>query len=153
MKAFSFRLETLLHLREMAKDKAVAEYGLSISRRENAEKALKERYLELENLRQEIGRKRSSGFSGSDQNGYNRSLERVKEKIVDSNSKLEEAKRIVLAKRELYLDADSQFKSMLKLKGKQKELHLEAETKKEEMQLEDIISSRFVFNQSTSNCS
>jgi flagellar biosynthesis chaperone FliJ len=47
MKAFSFRLETLLHLREMAKDKAVAEYGLSISRRENAEKALKERYLEI----------------------------------------------------------------------------------------------------------
>jgi flagellar biosynthesis chaperone FliJ len=77
----------------------------------------------------------------------------VKEKIIDSNSKLEEAKRIVVAKRELYLDADSQFKSMLKLKGKQKELHLEAETKKEEMQLEDIISSRFVFNQSTSNCS
>jgi flagellar export protein FliJ len=77
----------------------------------------------------------------------------VKEKIIDSNSKLEEAKRIVIAKRELYLEADSQFKSMLKLKEKQKEMHIEAEIKKEEMQLEDIISSRFVFNHSTSKCS
>jgi hypothetical protein len=40
---------------------------------------------------------------------------------------------------------------MLKLKEKRREQHIEAETKKEEMQLEDIISSRFVFNHSTSH--
>jgi flagellar export protein FliJ len=151
MKAFSFRLETLLHLREMAKDKAIAEYGLSISRREDAEKALEERKREMEDLREEIGRRRSTGFSGAEQDAYNRSIERGKEEIIDSNSKVEEAKKIVLAKRELYLGADSQFKSMLKLKEKQRDQHIEAETKKEEMQLEDIISSRFVFNQSTSH--
>jgi len=151
MKAFSFRLETLLHLREMAKDKAIAEYGLSLSRREDAEKALEERKREMEDLREEIGRRRSTGFSGAEQNTYNRSIERAKEKIIDSNSKVEEAKKIVLAKRELFLRADSQFKSMLKLKEKQRDQHIEVETKKEEMQLEDIISSRFVFNQSTSH--
>ena len=151
MKAFSFRLETLLHLREMAKDKAIAEYGLSLSRREDAEKALNERKREMEDLRDEIGRRRSTGFSGSEQNAYNRSIERAKEAIIDYNSKVEEAKKIVLAKRELFLRADSQFKSMLKLKEKQRDQHIEVETKKEEMQLEDIISSRFVFNQSTSH--
>ena len=151
MKAFSFRLETLLHLREMAKDKAIAEYGLSISRREDAEKALEERKREMEDLREEIGRRRSTGFSGAEQDAYNRSIERAKEAIIDSNSKVEEAKKIVLAKRELYFRADSQFKSMLKLKEKQRDHHIEVETKKEEMQLEDIISSRFVFNQSTSH--
>jgi flagellar FliJ protein len=151
MKAFSFRLETLLHLRELAKDRAVAEYGVAISKKEQAERALEERKREMEELRQEIGRRRSIGFSGSEQDGYNRSLERVKEAIVDSNSKLEESKKIVNAKRELYLNADSEFKSMLKLKEKRREQHIEAETKKEEMQLEDIISSRFVFNQSTSH--
>ena len=41
MKAFSFRLETLLHLREMAKDKAIKDYAISISNRENAEQDLK----------------------------------------------------------------------------------------------------------------
>jgi flagellar FliJ protein len=151
MKAFTFRLETLLHLRELSKDRAVAEYGVAISKKEQAERALEERKREMEELRQEIGRRRSIGFSGSEQDGYNRSLERVKEAIVDTNSKLEESKKIVNAKRELYLNADSEFKSMLKLKEKRREQHIEAETKKEEMQLEDIISSRFVFNQSTSH--
>ena len=151
MKAFSFRLETLLHLREMAKDKAIAEYGLAIARRENAQKVLQERKRQMKDLREEIGRRRSTGFSGSEQNSYNRSIERAKEAIIDCNSKFEEAKKIAQAKRELYLSADSQFKSLLKLKEKQRDRHIEVETKKEEMQLEDIISSRFVFNQSTSH--
>ena len=151
MKAFSFRLETLLHLREMAKDKAIAEYGLAIARREDAQKVLQERKRQMEDLREEIGRRRSTGFSGSEQNSYSRSIERAKEAIVDCNSNFEEAKKIAQAKRELYLSADSQFKSLLKLKEKQRDRHIEVETKKEEMQLEDIISSRFVFNQSTSH--
>jgi len=151
MKAFSFRLETLLHLREMAKDKAIAEYGLAIARREDAQKVLQERKRQMEDLREEIGRRRSTGFSGSEQNSYNRSIERAKEAIIDCNSNFEEAKKIAQAKRELYLNADSQFKSLLKLKEKQRDRHIEFETKKEEMQLEDIISSRFVFNQSTSH--
>lgn len=140
-----------MHLRELSKDRAVAEYGVAISKKEQAERVLEERKREMGELREQIGRKRSIGFSGSEQDGYNRSLERVKEAIVDSNSKLEESKKIVNAKRELYLNADSEFKSMLKLKEKRREQHIEAETKKEEMQLEDIISSRFVFNQSTSH--
>lgn len=151
MKAFSFRLETLLHLREMAKDKAIAEYGLAIARREEAQKVLQQRKRQMEDLREEIGRRRSTGFSGSEQNSYNRSIERSKEAIIDCNSNFEEAKKIAEAKRELYLNADSQFKSLLKLKEKQRDRHIEFETKKDEMQLEDIISSRFVFNQSTSH--
>ena len=150
MKAFSFRLETLLHLREMAKDKAIADYGLAIAKREASQNVLQERKLRLEDLREEIGRRRSTGFSGSEQSSYNRSIDRAKEAIIDANSNFEEAKKIAQAKRELYLIADSQFKSLLKLKEKQRDRHIKVETKKEEMQLEDIISSRFVFNQSTS---
>ena len=115
MKAFRFRLETLLHLREMAKDKAIAEYGLAIARREEAQKVLQQRKRQMEDLREEIGRRRSTGFSGSEQNSYNRSIERSKEAIIDCNSNFEEAKKIAEAKRELYLNADSQFKSLLKL--------------------------------------
>ena len=151
MKAFSFRLETHLHLREMAKDKAIADYGLAIAKREASQNVLQERKLRLEDLREEIGRRRSTGFSGSEQSSYNRSIDRAKEAIIDANSNFEEAKKIAQAKRELYLIADSQFKSLLKLKEKQRDRHIKVETKKEEMQLEDIISSRFVFNQSTSH--
>ena len=98
MKAFSFRLETLLHLREMAKDKAIAEYGLAIARREEAQKVLQERKRQMEDLREEIGRRRSTGFSERAK-FCNRSIERSKEAIIDCNSNFEEAKKIAEAKR------------------------------------------------------
>ena len=151
MKAFRFRLETLLHLRELAKDRTISEYGLSVSRREQAEQKLGEARNGLSELRDEIGTRRSVGFLGNDQEVFNRSLDLAKERIIDCNAKLEEAGRIEVAKRELYLQADSNYQSLLKLKEKKREEHIEYETKKEEMELEDIIGARFVFNQARSH--
>ena len=151
MKAFGFRLETLLHLRELAKDKAIAEYGLAVAQKEAAGKALEEAKDALRDLREEISIRRSVGFSGDDQETFNRSLVLAKEGIVDFNAKLEETRRIELAKRDMYLQADSSYKSLLKLKEKKREEHIERETKKEEIELENIIGSRFVFNQASSH--
>ena len=151
MRAFEFRLETLLHLRELAKDKAIAEYGLAVSKREEAENALREANDGLRDLRDEIGIRRSVGFSGNDQEVFNRSLVLAKERIVDCNAKVMDAGKIEIAKRDLYLQADSSYKSLLKLKEKKREEHIEYESKKEEMELEDIIGSRFVFNQASSH--
>ncbi len=151
MRAFEFRLETLLHLRELAKDKAIGEYGLAVSKREEAQKKLSEANDGLRELREEIGIRRSVGFSGNDQEVFNRSLVLAKERIVDCNAKVQEAGRIEIAKRELYLQADSSYKSLLKLKEKKREEHIEYESKKEEMELEDIIGARFVFNQASSH--
>jgi len=151
MRAFEFRLETLLHLRELAKDRAIAEYGLAVSKREDAENALREANDGLRDLRDEIGIRRSVGFSGNDQEVFNRSLVLAKERIVDCNAKVMDAGKIEIAKRDLYLQADSSYKSLLKLKEKKREEHIEYESKKEEMELEDIIGSRFVFNQASSH--
>jgi flagellar export protein FliJ len=151
MKAFGFRLETLLHLRELAKDKAIGEYGLAVSKREEAEKTLSEANDGLRELREEIGIRRSVGFSGNDQEVFNRSLVLAKERIIDCNAKVEEAGRIEIAKRDLYLQADSSYKSLFKLKEKKREEHIKYESKKEEMELEDIIGARFVFNQASSH--
>jgi len=151
MRAFEFRLETLLHLRELAKDKAIAEYGLAVSKREEAEKKLGEANDGLRELREEIGIRRSVGFSGNDQEVFNRSLVLAKERIVDCNAKVQEAGRIEIAKRDLYFQADSNYKSLLKLKEKKREEHIEYESKKEERELEDIIGARFVFNQASSH--
>jgi flagellar export protein FliJ len=151
MRAFEFRLETLLHLRELAKDKAIAEYGLAVSQREEAQKKLDEANDGLRKLREEIGIRRSVGFSGNDQEVFNRSLALAKERIVDCNAKVQVAGKIEISKRELYLQADSSYKSLLKLKEKKREEHIEYESKKEEMELEDIIGARFVFNQASSH--
>lgn len=148
MKAFTFRLETLLHLREISKDRAIKEYAQAISKREKLELDLKKAVKMLELLNAEINERRASGFSGFEQDGFNQSILRSKEVIIDLNSKVADSKNIESAKRNLYLRADSNCKSLLKLKEKKKEEHLKSEEKKEESELEDIIGSRFVFNQS-----
>jgi flagellar export protein FliJ len=148
MKAFTFRLETLLHLREISKDRAIKEYAQAISKREKLELDLKKAVKMLEVLNAEINERRASGFSGFEQDGFNQSILRSKEVIIDLNSKVADSKNIESAKRNLYLRADSNCKSLLKLKEKKKEEHLKSEEKKEESELEDIIGSRFVFNQS-----
>jgi flagellar export protein FliJ len=148
MKAFTFRLETLLHLREISKDRAIKEYAQAISKREKLELDLKKAVKMLELLNAEINERRASGFSGFEQDGFNKSILRSKEIIIDLNSKVADSKNIESAKRNLYLRADSNCKSLLKLKEKKKEEHLKSEEKKEESELEDIIGSRFVFNQS-----
>ena len=148
MKAFTFRLETLLHLREISKDRAIKEYAQAISKREKLELDLKKAVKMLEVLNAEINERRASGFSGFEQDGFNQSILRSKEVIIDLNSKVADSKNIESAKRNLYLRADSNCKSLLKLKEKKKVEHLKSEEKKEESELEDIIGSRFVFNQS-----
>ena len=148
MKAFTFRLETLLHLREISKDRAIKEYAQAISKREKLELDLKKAVKMLELLNAEINERRASGFSGFEQDGFNKSILRSKEIIIDLNSKVADSKNIESAKRNLYLRADSNCKSLLKLKEKKKVEHLKSEEKKEESELEDIIGSRFVFNQS-----
>ena len=148
MKSFTFRLETLLHLREISKDRAIKEYAQAISKREKLELDLKKAVKMLEVLNAEINERRASGFSGFKQDGFNQSILRSKEVIIDLNSKVADSKNIESAKRNLYLRADSNCKSLLKLKEKKKVEHLKSEEKKEESELEDIIGSRFVFNQS-----
>ena len=148
MKAFTFRLETLLHLREISKDRAIKEYAQAILKREKLELDLRKAVKMLEVLNVEINERRAIGFSGFEQDGFNQSILRSKEVIIDLNSKVADSKNIESAKRNLYLRADSNCKSLLKLKEKKKVEHLKSEEKKEESELEDIIGSRFVFNQS-----
>jgi len=149
MRAFTFRLETLLHLRELAKEKAIKEYAQSIAKRENTEKQLMNAVKELKDLNLIIGEKRRVGFSGFEQEAFNQSVLKAKEHIIDLNSKVSDRKNIEEAKRKLFLEADTNCKSLLKLKDKKKEEHLKIEIKKEETALEDVIGARFVFNQST----
>jgi flagellar export protein FliJ len=132
----------------MSKDRAIKEYAQAISKREKFELDLKKAVKMLEVLNAEINERRASGFSGFEQDGFNQSILRSKEIIINLNSKVADSKNIESAKRNLYLLADSNCKSLLKLKEKKKVEHIKSEEKKEESELEDIIGSRFVFNQS-----
>jgi len=115
MKAFTFRLETLLHLRERAKDQAIKDYALSISKREQAELSLRKAVQNLKSSNEEIKQRRAAGFVGFEQDGFNQSIVQLKEDIIGLNSKVAESKNIESAKRKIYLTADSNCKSLLNM--------------------------------------
>lgn len=146
MKVFNFRLETLLHLREIARDKALGNYAKAINVRQEKEKALQDSRSFLEELQLHIGQKRRDSFSGSSEESFDLSVKTAKERIIDAHKNLQHSIQSEEAKKRIYLKADSEYKSLLNLKEKQKEEHVRAESLKEERELEDIIGGRFVFN-------
>lgn len=146
MKVFTFRLETLLHLREIARDKALAAYAKAINKRQEREKALEVCRFHLENLQVQIGEKRKDSFAGSSEEAFDLSVKTAKERIIDAHKDLQESLHSENAKKGIYLKADSEHKSLLKLKEKQLQEHVRRESLREERQLEDIIGGRFVFN-------
>ncbi len=148
MKAFAFRLETLLHLREIAKDNALSQYGQSVVKRESTELRLNAKKQRLLELQSEIASRRAVGFFGASQQSYQRSLESAKDDIQSCHTELQMAQNIEESKRVLYLKADSAFKSFLKLKEKKREEHMAIESKKEETEMDDLIGGRFIYNQS-----
>lgn len=146
MKVFKFRLGTLLHLREISRDKALSNYAHSINARQEKERVLRDCQLYLESLHHQIGERRKNSFTGSKQESFDLSVSHAKEKILDANQDLQQALQTENAKKGIYLKADSEYKSLLKLKEKQYEEHFYTESLKEERELEDIIGGRFVFN-------
>lgn len=150
MKAFKFRLETLLHLREISRDKALSQYAHAINLRQDKEKELRASELRLVELQFQISEKRKNSFTGSKQEAFDLSVKHAKERILDANKNLQQSIQTEKAKKGIYLNSNSEYKSLLKLKEKQFEIHVRNETLKEERELEDIIGGRFVFNNITS---
>ncbi|HAU59161.1 MAG TPA: hypothetical protein DCW45_02215, partial [Opitutae bacterium] len=104
----------------------------------------------LESLQNRIKLKRSGYFFGQEEESYQRNIASVKNDILSVHKSLKNSQEIREAKRKLFLVAEAEFKSLEKLKEKQKIEHDQGEQKKEESQIDDIISARFNYNLKTS---
>ena len=104
MKSFKFRLETLMNLRELEKERAVKDYANAISSREKAESNLKTAIDSLAFLNHENCEKKGNlDFLGlSKKILIHQFYRQKKELIIDRNSQLEEAKSIENAKEETF---------------------------------------------------
>ncbi|MDA8775035.1 hypothetical protein N9N13_04825 [Opitutales bacterium] len=149
MRKFTFRLETLLQIRELAKEKAIVNYGKAIAKREKCEE---KRSLEMSNLtllKNQIKQNRILGFYAHQQSPFSLSLQSLKDKITLLNKQVDDARTAEDVKRKIFNEADSRYKSLLKLKSNQKSEHFSSESRKEDFELEDIINSRFLYNRFT----
>lgn len=144
MKAFSFRLESLLQLREDSREKALIGYAKSINARQKIEVELNALNEMLTKLHKDITLQRTSSLEGFTDQSFQNSMDSTKQQILNFHGKLEDAKKIELSKKKIFLAADGSFQSILRLKDKQSIAHISSQLKKEERELDDIISSRFV---------
>ena len=92
----------------------------------------------------DITMQRTSSLEGFTDQSFQNSMDSTKEQILNFHGKLEDAKKIELSKKKIFLAADGSLQSILRLKDKQSSVHLSTQLKKEERELDDIISSRFV---------
>ena len=99
MKAFSFRLESLLHLRESAREKSLVGYAKSIQNRQKIESELKNLEASLEKLHRDITSRRSSSLEASADQSFQKAVLSLKQNIVDCHAKLEDLKQIELSKK------------------------------------------------------
>tara|TARA_B100000959_G_scaffold247564_1_gene273929 strand:- start:72 stop:542 length:471 start_codon:yes stop_codon:yes gene_type:complete len=143
MKAFRFRLESLLHLRNLTRERCLKEYAYAISERRREEERCEELADRLAKIEISVATRREEGISGHDQDIFLASIDHAKEAL----GKQREATRQALAeeerKRISYLKSDMDEKTLLRLKERRKEEHQRDQETKEERALEDMIGVRY----------
>ena len=94
MKAFNFKLKTLLKLRQAFKEKALFNYGKAVHEAEEMQHSLSSLNHKLEDLHSSIKHRREKSFYGPEEEHYQRSIISVKNQILNLHSKLKSAHEI-----------------------------------------------------------
>jgi len=143
VRAFHFRLQTLLNLREMAREEALSTYANAIRQRELNEKRLTDCKSRLDELREAVAACRRESFTGAEQANFQQAVNLAKEHLLRQRNKLKRAKGVEEKARTSYVKADGEEKSLTNLKERRQEDHFQFELKKEERELEDVITARY----------
>ena len=145
MRAFIFRLETLLNLRKLERDEALSQYAKAISERKTSENMLSNAESKGFSIQELLRQKQKGSFSADEvfmlQSSYEKNLEIIKQRKADLSSKLTSEENF----KKLFIDKDTALKSISRLREVKNEEHLQNERKKEDLELEDIINSRFSY--------
>ena len=143
MKAFRFRLESLLNLRTLHRERRLKEYAHAINERQREEKLLGALSARLTKIETDIAERRTQGISGHDQDIFLASIDHAKAAL----DRQREVIRIALSEEErykaTYIEADIAEKTLLRLKERRNEEHLREQESKEEAALDDVIGARY----------
>ncbi len=149
MRAFHFRLQALLNLREQTREEALAAYAKSIAGREGEEEMEIAAVRRLEQNREVMAARRENGFTGAEQTAFLRAVDSAKNALVRQRAKVARAKRTEERARAAFLEADGAVKSLDRLKDRRRDEHFRSEMKKEEHELEDVIGARYALRPAT----
>ena len=146
MKAFNFRLETLLRLKRASRESSLIDYAKSIRDRQRVEDQLLKANEYIRFLEKKLEEKQKLNFRANDLNSIIAGLEDARGVVEDISTDLNRKKNLEASRRELFLKKDSESKSLDRLKERQTYEHIEIESKKEERELDDVIGARYLYD-------
>ena len=146
MKTFSFKLHALLRLKESKREHALAQFAASTKEFHRLKLDLVNAENKRDSVLKILNKKQKGVFQSAQIQSFQTSLLLERENISRIEKKVTEAGRILESRRKIFLEKDSQFKAVQRLREKQRDEHYFKEIKKEETELEDVISSRFLFH-------
>lgn len=151
MRTFNFKLTALLKLKEAQREQALVQFASSIKEVQKLEAKLAISQNKLDSVLSILHDRKKGTFRSDQIEALHSSLMVEREKLYKNKISLNQAKEMQVSRRKIFLEKDSQYKSIQQLQEKQKEDHYFNENKKEQLELEDIIGSRFLFQRINEN--
>ena len=148
MRAFNFRLATLLRLREASREKSLLDYAKSIHERQQTEDRLNRASEYVSTLEVKLNEKQEHSFNAGELEAMIGGLDHARSVVRDLSTELSRKKTLEDSRRKLFVQKDSESKSLDRLKDRQMNDHVKLEAKKEEQELDDVIGARYLYERS-----
>ncbi len=146
MKAFKFKLQTLLKLREASRERALLDYAKSIQERQQIEAKLNNAIAYVNSLENVVADKQKTNFRATDLTSLIGSIDDARSKVKSLSTDLSRQKTIEESRRKIFLTKNTDSESLQNLKDRQSSDHIDLEIKKEEHELDDIIGARYLYD-------
>lgn len=145
MRSFHFKLKALLSLKENKREQALTKFVQSIKEVLKLEEQLSESQKKYHAVQEKLKERQKGVFRRDQIEALQSSLLLERENVSEITLLLNRAKEIQNSRRKIFLDHDSQYKAIDRLQEKQRDEHFFNENRKEQLELEDVIGSRFLF--------
>ncbi len=145
MRTFNFKLKALLRLKETKREQSLVKFAHSVKEVQRLEEDLVSAQKRLDSVLGILHDRQKGAFRSDQIEALQSSLALERENLSQVQTLLNRAKEMQSSRRKIFMDHDSQCKAVDRLQEKQKEEHYFNENKKEQLELEDVIGSRFLF--------
>ena len=95
-----------------------------------------------------LNEKQKVSFNANELEAVIGGLDHARTVVRDLSTELSRKKTLEESRRKLFVQKDSESKSLDRLKDRQMHEHIELETKKEEQELDDVIGARYLYERS-----
>jgi len=145
VRSFHFKLKALLSLKENKREQALTKFVQSIKEVLKLEEQLSESQKKYHAVQEKLKERQKGVFRRDQIEALQSSLLLERENVSEITLLLNRAKEMQNSRRKIFLDHDSQYKAIDRLQEKQRDEHFFNENRKEQLELEDVIGSRFLF--------